>query len=322
MSPLQQCSGMTYSMPSLTPKRIHGHTYYGGRRFPCSPVSQGLFRPPPRQRRVPLHHRRTGRYPRDADRLPAPPGPAAIPHRHLPQPHEPAATAPVFGAGSRPGSGAPGRACAPTRPRASTCARASRRCARRGFPNAATPCNSTAPAPITAARASATRSSPACVSSTSASRGARSRARTCRRCTTRARAWSRRRWNTSPSARPCGSNEFRSDPRYVKLLRQHRGHEFGASIPEQITPEFVRSEVARGRAIIPANINHPESEPMIIGRNFLVKINTNIGNSAVSSSIEEEVEKMVWSVRWGAPDRQNTPDTRASILHKASYHCR
>ena len=93
--------------------------------------------------------------------------------------------------------------------------------------------------------------------------------------------------------------EFRKDPRYAKLLRQHRGQSFGASIPEEITPEFVRAEVARGRAIVPNNINHPESEPMIIGRNFLVKINTNIGNSAVSSSIEEEVEKMVWSVRWG-----------------------
>jgi phosphomethylpyrimidine synthase len=93
--------------------------------------------------------------------------------------------------------------------------------------------------------------------------------------------------------------EFRQDPRYARLLRQHRGNAFGAAIPEKITPEFVRDEVARGRAIIPNNINHPESEPMIIGRNFLVKINTNIGNSAVTSSIEEEVEKMVWSVRWG-----------------------
>ncbi|TAM46990.1 MAG: phosphomethylpyrimidine synthase ThiC [Gammaproteobacteria bacterium] len=94
-------------------------------------------------------------------------------------------------------------------------------------------------------------------------------------------------------------NELKNDPRYARLLRQHRGQSFGAAIPEEITPEFVRAEVARGRAIIPTNINHPESEPMIIGRNFLVKINTNIGNSAVTSSIEEEVEKMVWSVRWG-----------------------
>src|SRR3954467_3239249 len=83
------------------------------------------------------------------------------------------------------------------------------------------------------------------------------------------------------------------------LVKQHRGESFGAAIPDLITPEFVRSEVARGRAIIPANINHPESEPMIIGRNFLVKINANIGNSAVSSGINEEVEKMTWSIRWG-----------------------
>ncbi|WP_458735977.1 phosphomethylpyrimidine synthase ThiC [Zobellella taiwanensis] len=84
------------------------------------------------------------------------------------------------------------------------------------------------------------------------------------------------------------------------LLKQHPGQNFGANLPEFITPEFVRKEVAEGRAIIPANINHPESEPMIIGRNFLVKINANIGNSAVTSSIEEEVEKLVWSTRWGA----------------------
>jgi phosphomethylpyrimidine synthase len=83
------------------------------------------------------------------------------------------------------------------------------------------------------------------------------------------------------------------------MMKQHRGESFGAAIPDLITPEFVRSEVARGRAIIPANINHPESEPMIIGRNFLVKINANIGNSAVSSGIGEEVEKMTWSIRWG-----------------------
>jgi phosphomethylpyrimidine synthase len=83
------------------------------------------------------------------------------------------------------------------------------------------------------------------------------------------------------------------------ITRQHKGESFGASIQSYMTPEFVRDEVARGRAIIPANINHPESEPMIIGRNFLVKINANIGNSAVSSSIYEEVEKMTWSTRWG-----------------------
>ncbi|MGI8894849.1 MAG: phosphomethylpyrimidine synthase ThiC, partial [Casimicrobiaceae bacterium] len=84
------------------------------------------------------------------------------------------------------------------------------------------------------------------------------------------------------------------------VRQQHAGRSFGAAIPPAMTPEFVRDEVARGRAIIPNNINHPESEPMIIGRNFLVKINANIGNSAVSSSIAEEVEKMTWATRWGA----------------------
>ncbi len=84
------------------------------------------------------------------------------------------------------------------------------------------------------------------------------------------------------------------------LLAQHPGQDFGASIPRRITPEFVRDEIARGRAILPNNINHPESEPMVIGRNFLTKINANIGNSAVSSGIAEEVEKLVWAIRWGA----------------------
>jgi len=85
-----------------------------------------------------------------------------------------------------------------------------------------------------------------------------------------------------------------------QIRTQHPGESFGASIPQTVTPEFVRDEVARGRAIIPCNINHPELEPMIIGRNFLVKINANLGNSAVTSTIEEEVEKLVWSIRWGA----------------------
>jgi len=85
-----------------------------------------------------------------------------------------------------------------------------------------------------------------------------------------------------------------------EIAPQHPGNSFGASIPKKITAEFVRSEIACGRAVLPNNINHPESEPMIIGRNFLVKINANIGNSALSSSIEEEVEKMVWGIRWGA----------------------
>src|SRR5687768_14960958 len=87
--------------------------------------------------------------------------------------------------------------------------------------------------------------------------------------------------------------------REAHLLRQHPGESFGANIQRLITPEFVRDEVARGRAIIPNNINHPESEPMVIGRNFLTKVNANIGNSAVSSGIAEEVEKMTWSTRWG-----------------------
>jgi len=106
-----------------------------------------------------------------------------------------------------------------------------------------------------------------------------------------------------------------------EALKHLRGGEsFGAAIPNFITPEFVRDEVARGRAIIPANINHPEAEPMIIGRNFLVKINTNIGNSAVASSIEEEVEKMVWSCRWGGDTLmdlstgRNIHDTREWIV--------
>ncbi len=95
-------------------------------------------------------------------------------------------------------------------------------------------------------------------------------------------------------------NMGRERIRSATLLQQHAGHGFGAQLPENISAEFVRAEVASGRAIIPVNINHPESEPMIIGHNFLVKVNANIGNSAVSSSIEEEVEKLVWATRWGA----------------------
>ncbi|MFS9651532.1 phosphomethylpyrimidine synthase ThiC [Enterobacter hormaechei] len=107
------------------------------------------------------------------------------------------------------------------------------------------------------------------------------------------------------------------------LRHQHPGEGFGARLPENITPEFVRDEVAAGRAIIPANINHPESEPMIIGRNFLVKVNANIGNSAVTSSIEEEVEKLVWSTRWGADTVMDLStgryihETREWILHNS-----
>ena len=107
------------------------------------------------------------------------------------------------------------------------------------------------------------------------------------------------------------------------LRFQHPGHSFGASIPPEITPEFVRDEVARGRAIIPCNVNHPELEPMIIGRNFLVKINANIGNSAVDSSIEEEVEKMRWAIKWGADTvmdlstGKNIHETREWILRNS-----
>ncbi|WP_246361812.1 MULTISPECIES: phosphomethylpyrimidine synthase ThiC [Halomonadaceae] len=107
------------------------------------------------------------------------------------------------------------------------------------------------------------------------------------------------------------------------LGHQHSGQSFGASLPDAITPEFVRDEVARGRAIIPNNINHPESEPMIIGRNFLVKINGNLGNSAVTSSIEEEVDKMTWGIRWGADTimdlstGQNIHETREWILRNS-----
>ncbi len=106
-------------------------------------------------------------------------------------------------------------------------------------------------------------------------------------------------------------------------VAQHPGMSWGAAIPSVITPEFVRDEVARGRAIIPSNVNHPESEPMIIGRNFLVKINANIGNSAVTSSIEEEVEKLLWSIRWGADTvmdlstGKNIHETREWILRNS-----
>ncbi len=108
-----------------------------------------------------------------------------------------------------------------------------------------------------------------------------------------------------------------------QLEHQHPGQAFGAQLPQQITPEFVRNEVSAGRAIIPANVNHPESEPMIIGRNFLVKVNANIGNSSVTSSIEEEVEKLVWATRWGADTvmdlstGRNIHETREWILRNS-----
>ena len=109
-----------------------------------------------------------------------------------------------------------------------------------------------------------------------------------------------------------------------EITKQHPGQSFGANIPHVITPEFVRDEVARGRAIIPANINHPELEPMIIGRNFLVKINGNIGNSALGSSIEEEVDKMTWATRWGSDTimdlstGKNIHETREWIIRNAA----
>ncbi|WP_066218130.1 phosphomethylpyrimidine synthase ThiC [Formosa haliotis] len=109
----------------------------------------------------------------------------------------------------------------------------------------------------------------------------------------------------------------------IRLSEQHKGQDFGASIPQKITAEFVREEIARGRAVLPSNINHPESEPMIIGRNFLVKINANIGNSATTSSIEEEVEKAVWACRWGADNimdlstGENIHETREWIIRNS-----
>lgn len=117
--------------------------------------------------------------------------------------------------------------------------------------------------------------------------------------------------------------EMRADPDYAKLLIQQQGEPLGANIPDIITPEFVRDEIAAGRAIIPCNINHPELEPMIIGRNFRVKVNTNIGNSALGSSIDEEVEKMVWSARWGGDTLmdlstgKNIHETREWILRNS-----
>ena len=117
--------------------------------------------------------------------------------------------------------------------------------------------------------------------------------------------------------------QLRNNPEYKKVLMQHAGMSFGANLPNEITPEFVRDEVASGRAIIPANINHPELEPMIIGRNFLVKINGNLGNSAITSSITEEVEKMVWGIRWGSDTimdlstGKNIHETREWILRNS-----
>ncbi|MCA2447590.1 MULTISPECIES: phosphomethylpyrimidine synthase ThiC, partial [Vibrio] len=118
-------------------------------------------------------------------------------------------------------------------------------------------------------------------------------------------------------------NMGRAQYRDNVLTQQHPGQSFGANLPKDITAEFVRKEVAEGRAIIPSNINHPESEPMIIGRNFLVKVNANIGNSSVTSSIEEEVEKLVWATRWGGDTvmdlstGRNIHETREWILRNS-----
>lgn len=118
-------------------------------------------------------------------------------------------------------------------------------------------------------------------------------------------------------------NMGRAKYRDEVLNQQHPGQSFGANLPKDITAEFVRNEVAHGRAIIPSNINHPESEPMIIGRNFLVKVNANIGNSSVTSSIEEEVEKLVWATRWGGDTvmdlstGRNIHETREWILRNS-----
>jgi phosphomethylpyrimidine synthase len=121
----------------------------------------------------------------------------------------------------------------------------------------------------------------------------------------------------------CRLAELREAYQKAGYLKRHKGQGFGARLPELVTPEFVRDEVAAGRAIIPANINHPELEPMIIGRNFRVKINANIGNSAITSSIAEEVEKMVWATRWGADTvmdlstGKNIHETREWILRNS-----
>ncbi len=138
-----------------------------------------------------------------------------------------------------------------------------------------------------------------------------------------AKASSPPRWNTWPSAKTASASGWQQYLADAGREQRLRGNPMGASIPKIITPEFVRDEVARGRAIIPANINHPEVEPMAIGRNFLVKINANIGNSAVTSSIEEEVEKLVWAIRWGADNvmdlstGQNIHTTRDWIVRNS-----
>ncbi len=181
----------------------------------------------------------------------------------------------------------------------STSAAGCRRCARRGSPSATTRSSSMARRRATAARASPTRSSPVSASTCCARRAAR------RAGANVSQMHYARRGIVTPEMEFIAIRENMKREEMLAtmpaiVMRQHAGQSFGAALPPAITPEFVREEVARGRAIIPSNINHPESEPMIIGRNFLVKINANIGNSAVSSSIGEEVEKMTWATRWGA----------------------
>ncbi len=132
-----------------------------------------------------------------------------------------------------------------------------------------------------------------------------------------------RRGEITPEMEFIAIRESQRLEQHAELAAQHPGESWGAALPDRITPEFVRDEVARGRAIIPANVNHPELEPMIIGRNFLVKINANIGNSAVTSSIEEEVEKLVWATRWGSDTAmdlstgRNIHETREWILRNS-----
>ena len=132
-----------------------------------------------------------------------------------------------------------------------------------------------------------------------------------------------RRGEITPEMEFVAIRESQRLERHRELAAQHPGESFGAALPREITPEFVRDEIARGRAILPANVNHPELEPMAIGRNFLVKINANIGNSAVASSIEEEVEKLVWATRWGADTAmdlstgKNIHETREWILRNS-----
>ena len=208
----------------------------------------------------------------------------------------------------------------PTRRRRSTSAPACRSSAATGSSPAAMSRNTPRAKPgprITASSAPTARGGVPAVPHRAQDRAARqSPAPTSARCTTPAAGSSRPRWNTSPSRENIG-------PRDASPATSATGEDFGAAIPDYVTPEFVRDEVARGRAIIPSNVNHPECEPMAIGRNFLVKINANIGNSAVASDVASEVDKMVWSIRWGADTvmdlstGRNIHDTREWIIRNS-----